>query len=67
MLMYRSNNDVSGLYSIGLYYQKIATYDNYVANNFDTIHCNKGIVVHANGKQTCIRIASLSQVMCFTS
>lgn len=67
MLMYRSNNEVSNSYSIGVYYQKIATYDNYVTNIFDTTHCNKRIVVHANGKQTCIRIASLSQVMCFTS
>lgn len=67
MLICRSNNSMYGLRSIGVHYQKIATYDNYVANNFDTIHCNKGIVVHANGKQTCIRIASLSQVMCFTS
>gem|GEM_PF-1947893 len=67
MLIYRSNNEVSVSYSIGLYYQKNATYDNYVANNFDTTHCNKGIVVHANGKQICMCIASLSQVMCFTS
>ncbi|KMT48130.1 hypothetical protein AC070_00045 [Fannyhessea vaginae] len=67
MLIYRSNNSMYGLRSIGLYYQKIATYDNYVTNIFDTTHCNKRIVVQANGKQTCIRIASLSQVMCFTS